>query len=618
MFSFKNFSSSKKSLWFRSWQPFFSLPIYGKFIIVLTSFLAGYILIGLTNFYYTNHMKKGLHNFENNYIEKYHSGTRLQKTLQELQLQITTCTESSQPMDIRSQLSLSLTIEDINEILVQMSKGNTTRQYSNLIRQIENSFETLTENLQKTILSESALSQSGGLTFSRQKKITDDMTHLRNLVDDNTHNLIRNQKINIRSLINETNRHFRNNGLLVIALIISLSTTSLLCISLLVRLLQEMKEQLDSLSTSEDDFPTAISSDLISVINQDEIGAMAKSANELIIDINSLGHFRRTIEADQSVEEVYQRLVDVFKHRLNLGTFVLWEVNENENIIHPVHIWPPELEDYLCPLNSPDMCRAKRLDQTVSSTNYPGICPVFQEPEVMTHICIPLTVSGTTLGVAQFLFRYVDRVERTKHLRKSLYSTKRYLRETLPVLYTKRLAQNLHEMAIRDTLTGLYNRRFLEDNLSTMITGIKRRNSQLGIFMCDIDYFKQVNDEYGHEAGDAILIGLASILQNSVREADLVVRYGGEEFLILLFECNTDDAVKVAEKIRGTVETRQFRIGSNNVRKTISVGGSIFPDDTQGFWESIKYADVALYQAKKRGRNQVLRFTRDMWEQTTY
>ncbi len=618
MFSFKNFSSAKKSLWFRSWQPFFSLPIYGKFIIVLISFLAGYILIGFTSFYYTSHIKNGLTNFEDKYIEKYQADTSLQQSLQELQLQITALTESSRPLNLRDQQDLSRQIGDIEEILDRIAEENISSKDTLLVRKIHTAFQNLVSRLQDTMLSEAALGDTEILSLSARKEMAGDLNRLLSLVSDNINILIENQKASIQDLIQETNRHFRNNGMLVAALIIILSITSLLCINLLVKLLREMKEQLDALRNSEDDFSAASSSDLIPVISNDEIGAVAESANELIIDIKSLGQFRRTIEADETVEEVYRRLAGIFKHRLNLETFILWEISENEGSIYPVYIWPREMEDFLCPLSGSDMCRAKRLDETVSSASYPGICPVFPEPEAMTHTCIPLTVSGTTLGVAQFLFKYVDREERTEYMRKSLYSARRYLREALPVLHAKRLAQNLHEMATKDTLTGLYNRRFLEGNLSTLTSGIKRRKSQLGILMCDMDYFKQVNDEYGHEAGDTILVSLAAILQNSVREADLVIRYGGEEFLILLFECNENDAVKVAEKVKSTVEAKQFRIGGNSIRKTVSIGVSMYPSDTSAFWEAVKYSDVALYQAKEKGRNRILRFSRDMWEGTAY
>ncbi|MFO7761769.1 MAG: GGDEF domain-containing protein [Desulfobia sp.] len=618
MFSFKNFDSTKKSLWFRSWQPFLSLPIYGKFIVVLISFIAGYILIGYASFYYTNHIKKGLLGFQNNYIEKHHTATRLQKSLRELQLQITVFTESSQPLDIRDQQALVLKIKDIRKILNRMEEDGISLKNSVTFQEIKKGFQTLSGRLQNNFLSTSVLGKSKILTPSQQKKITDDLTDLLDLTDDKINALIDKQQVSFKSLIDETDRHFINNALLVAALIIFLSTTSLLCVHLLVKFLQEMKEQFDALRTSDDDFSVVSGSDPIPVISQDEIGVVAESANELITYIKSLDQFRRIIEADESVREVYKRLAGIFKYHLQMDFFVLWEINEKEDTVHPVYIWPPELEEFICPLSSSSMCRAKRLNETVSSANYPGICPVFPESESMTHTCIPLTASGVTLGVAQFLFKYVDKAERTEHLRQCMYSARRYLREALPVLHAKTLAQNLHEMATKDTLTGLHNRRFLEDNLSTLTAGIKRRNSQLGILMCDIDYFKQVNDEYGHEAGDIVLAGLASILQNAIRESDMATRYGGEEFLVLLFECENEFPVKVAEKIRKTVESKQFRLGGNTIHKTLSIGVSIYPGDTENFWESVKYADVALYKAKEQGRNRVLRFTQDMWEDANY
>jgi len=140
-----------------------------------------------------------------------------------------------------------------------------------------------------------------------------------------------------------------------------------------------------------------------------------------------------------------------------------------------------------------------------------------------------------------------------------------------------------------------------------------RRNKQIGLLVCDLDYFKQVNDTHGHDIGDQMLKETASILKSSVREADLVIRFGGEEFLVLLLDLEPGMAVGVAEKIRAKMEQFKLPVGDSVLQKSISIGVSEFPHDTDGFWQAIKYADVALYQAKETGRNRVVRFTPEMW-----
>jgi diguanylate cyclase (GGDEF)-like protein len=162
-------------------------------------------------------------------------------------------------------------------------------------------------------------------------------------------------------------------------------------------------------------------------------------------------------------------------------------------------------------------------------------------------------------------------------------------------------------------MTGLNNRRYLEEYIETLLANVRRQQINLAIMMLDLDYFKMVNDTYGHDAGDTVLKALASVLKQSVRSSDMVIRYGGEEFLIVLQDTSGSDADQVAENIRATVEKIRVNIGGNVLQKTISIGLADYPKDSATFWQAIKFADVALYRAKQTGRNRVVRFTPEMW-----
>ena len=164
-------------------------------------------------------------------------------------------------------------------------------------------------------------------------------------------------------------------------------------------------------------------------------------------------------------------------------------------------------------------------------------------------------------------------------------------------------------------MTGLKNRRFLEEYAETLISQCKRRNVPMTLLMMDLDYFKPVNDTYGHDAGDQVLRELAVLLQENVRESDLVIRYGGEEFLIVLLETDAESSLQVAEKIRAAVEKHKFKVGGTSLSKTISAGLADYPNDGQAFWQVLKFADVSLYAAKEGGRNQVVRFHKDLWSE---
>ncbi len=407
-------------------------------------------------------------------------------------------------------------------------------------------------------------------------------------------------------------------GILVVLVMLFMSLTSFLCVQALVDFLNKMTCSLKNLLSRNHGGNGCTQGTSIPIVTGDKLGEIAGLVNGLTTHIHDLSLFRRTIESDETVEEVYARLAYVFRHTLQLPSFVIWEIREKDDSIQAAYTWPIDMEQELCAMSSSHICRARRTGDIVSSNGFPNICPVFPHTDIMTHTCVPMIVSGKVLGVVQFFSLFVDSPERELELEKHIHQAGLYLKEALPVLHSKRLASNLQEMATKDALTGLCNRRFLETNINPILAGIKRRKTSMGILMCDLDYFKKVNDEYGHDVGDQILKTLAVILQNNVRASDIVIRYGGEEFLILLTECDMDKAIDVAEKIRTAVEEQLFRVENLTIRKTLSIGVSVFPVDGEAFWECIKYADIALYKAKESGRNRTLRFDASMWDSTDY
>ncbi|GAB1481955.1 hypothetical protein MASR2M78_07700 [Treponema sp.] len=161
-------------------------------------------------------------------------------------------------------------------------------------------------------------------------------------------------------------------------------------------------------------------------------------------------------------------------------------------------------------------------------------------------------------------------------------------------------AEELREISVRDTLTGLYNRRYLDEFLQQSIPLAKRQGHDVCFLMMDLDNFKQVNDRLGHESGDTVLKKTAEIILYSLRESDLSCRYGGEEFLVLLPNTELLEAATVAERIRNNIEKTDFGLGDLSV--TISIGMSSF-NQTREIKAALASADERLYQAKRSGRN---------------
>ncbi len=177
-----------------------------------------------------------------------------------------------------------------------------------------------------------------------------------------------------------------------------------------------------------------------------------------------------------------------------------------------------------------------------------------------------------------------------------------------PLLVEGEIFRQRERSALHDELTGLYNRRFFRSALARMVAEARRYHQPFSLLMVDVDHFKHYNDLNGHPAGDRCLARVAHLLRDTAREVDQVVRYGGEEFALLLPRCPKHEAAQVAERHRRAIETHPFpgqdtQPGGN---LTISLGVATFPNDAQSARDLIHRADSALYAAKQAGRNCVV------------
>ena len=350
----------------------------------------------------------------------------------------------------------------------------------------------------------------------------------------------------------------------------------------------------------------------------DEIGQLSRAVNDVIRRYGEIACFKRLIEEDETLEDVLEHLAQVFEQRLGFSTFAIYQVSKSQNTMECIRLCPEDLEINPEKLVNANACRAKRTGHIVSSLSQPGVCKLFLWKDEAEHYCIPLMSGGHCVGIVQFITPKGYATRKQKRVLANLRLAKKFIDEAVPVLEAKRYAQSLKSQAIKDPLTGLFNRRFLSETLNNVVAGVLRRKTCIGILMADLDFFKSVNDEYGHDVGDGILKQTASIFTKNCRTADIICRYGGEEFLILLLDVREGESVKVAEKLRAAVEATRFETPHGVITRTISIGVSEFPVDTEAIWEAIKFADVALYKAKELGRNRVVRFSKEMWSQSEY
>jgi diguanylate cyclase (GGDEF)-like protein len=219
-----------------------------------------------------------------------------------------------------------------------------------------------------------------------------------------------------------------------------------------------------------------------------------------------------------------------------------------------------------------------------------------------TYLCIPILAQGETLGIL-----HIQATDEAPQLEASEMSFKTTFAGQVGLSIANiRLREALRIQSVRDALTGLYNRRYLEEMLDREVRRASRSEQSLGVLMIDLDHFKRFNDTHGHEAGDAVLRETGSLLAAGVRAEDFVCRYGGEEFVVILPTADAAAARARAERLRTRMrELTIIHRGSSLGMVTISVGVAAFPQHGMSPKDLMAAADAALYQAKRGGRDRV-------------
>ncbi|HEU0201975.1 MAG TPA: sensor domain-containing diguanylate cyclase, partial [Burkholderiaceae bacterium] len=220
---------------------------------------------------------------------------------------------------------------------------------------------------------------------------------------------------------------------------------------------------------------------------------------------------------------------------------------------------------------------------------------------IPTYACLPLIAQGEALGFLHVCCTGPRSAEERRHFLQTVA-------ENLALgLASVKLREALRHEAIRDPLTGLYNRRFMDESLERVLRVAARAGRPLALAMIDIDHFKRLNDTFGHAAGDAVLKQVAAAISARVRASDLACRFGGEEIIVILPDTALDAAMVVAEALRTAVRGLALTDGARPIDpSTISLGVAAFPQHGATPAALMRAADAALYQAKGRGRDRVV------------
>jgi len=289
--------------------------------------------------------------------------------------------------------------------------------------------------------------------------------------------------------------------------------------------------------------------------------------------------------------------IEIISTRLRFRGYEILEASDGQQALALVHEAAPDL--ILLDVMLPDIDGYEISRRIKGADDLPFIPIILVTARDSTQD----KVAGLDAGADDYLTKPINFPELEARVR-SMLRIKR-LQDEL-----EEKNRELERLSISDGLTGLYNHRHIHGLLAEEFERVERTNDSMSVAMFDLDRFKSVNDTYGHQAGDRVLVDLAEILRETARDIDRLGRYGGEEFMALLPETGIDDAAVFVERVRREVARRHFDIGRTEpLRMTVSAGVASYPHTLVDSPETlVSLADQALYAAKRGGRDRVVRF----------
>lgn len=373
---------------------------------------------------------------------------------------------------------------------------------------------------------------------------------------------------------------------------------------ILARSMHHVEQNLEVLTNGSDLLRCTQENCSISVDSEDEIGESARAFNRLV---ESLATSMRTQAAVRSFSEMLTSQLEIeslaenalrkfLEHTGAAGGLILYECEGEMKLAASFGLREPQsvaCSDHVKAVVRTGEGQAITIPEDV---RVEGVITDFRPQEVLV---LPVIYKSVSLGVLVLATGSAFNAHHRVGIDLFLHGLSLALNNALA-------HDRLQRLAALDSLTGIYNRRFGLGRLHEEFRRAIRASSPLGVLMLDIDHFKSVNDTYGHLVGDRALKSVCVIARSLLREGDVLLRYGGEEFLAILPGASTDDLTLIGERIRKAVEDSALSEGARTVRLTLSIGGAAFPNQNIEREDAlIQLADEALYRAKESGRNRV-------------
>ncbi len=327
-------------------------------------------------------------------------------------------------------------------------------------------------------------------------------------------------------------------------------------------------------------------------------------------EMTLLNHMSDLLQTCENEEETYSIVINVCKLLFSADSGQLIMLNASNALAEVVAFWgaPPLVRSF--PTES---CEVLRRKQTIlfESPSDAAQCPHISDAGRQSCLCGPVSASGELFGMLTLCFASSGAAQSDEDARRT-YDTKQIVLTRVQTHYALalsnlRLRETLRQESIRDPLTGLYNRRYMDESLEREAYRAGRHHIPIGLVMLDIDHFKRFNDTYGHEAGDLVLQEVGKFLRQHIRHEDIACRYGGEEFLLILPEANLEAVQHRAEQLRAGIKALELTYEGEMLRVTSSFGVTTLSEHPT-IQNAVNAADDALYQAKKAGRDRVMAY----------
>ena len=353
----------------------------------------------------------------------------------------------------------------------------------------------------------------------------------------------------------------------------------------------------------EDDSERQKAEELLRLSNN-KLEALVADLERSNRDADLLRQMSDMLQICNGVQEAYTVLEQFAPQIFSKTAGAVYMTNESMRAVDAVSTWGELASELVFEVEDCWALRRGRVHKLNSSL--PGLKCQHVDPAFDgVYLDVPLVASGESLGLLHLEWSGMEAPG------KGQQELAQIMAEHISLsLSNIRLREKLHEQSVRDPLTHAFNRRYMEESLARELPRAKRKNIQVGMIMLDIDHFKKFNDNYGHAAGDMILVRLAALLQTHVRGEDIVCRLGGEEFLMILPDANRAVTLGRAELIRVAVQAMDMEFNGKHLTQiNVSQGVAIYPEHGSTGQEMMEHADFALYRAKENGRNRVEVFT---------